>query len=61
VKPDPRIFETLFERYAIDPKDAVYVDDHDRNVETARRLGMRGIQFTGAESLRRELGELRLL
>lgn len=61
LKPDPRIFETLFERYAIDPEDAVYVDDSKRNVETARRLGMRSIHFTGAEALRRELGELRLL
>jgi len=61
VKPDPRIFETLFERYAIDPKDAVYVDDHDRNVETARRLGMRSTHFTGAETLRRELGGMGLL
>jgi 2-haloacid dehalogenase len=61
VKPDPRIFQLLFERYDIDPVEAVFVDDHPRNVETARELGMRGIHFTDAAVLRQELGRLELL
>ena len=61
VKPDPRIFQLLFERYDIDPAEAVFVDDHARNVETARELGMRGIHFTDAAVLREELGRLELL
>jgi 2-haloacid dehalogenase len=61
LKPDPRLYQVLFEKYAVDPADAVYVDDHLRNVEAARRLGMHGIHFTGAASLRRELAGLGLL
>jgi 2-haloacid dehalogenase len=55
VKPDPRIFQLLFEKYDIDPAEAVFVDDHARNVATARALGMSGIHFTGAAVLREEL------
>jgi 2-haloacid dehalogenase len=61
VKPDPRIFQLLFERYDIDPAEAVFVDDHARNVETAQELGMRAIHFTDAAVLREELGRLELL
>jgi 2-haloacid dehalogenase len=61
VKPDPRIYQLLFEKYGIDPAEAVYVDDHPRNVETARELGMLAIHFTGAAALREELGRLGLL
>ena len=61
VKPDPRIYHILFEKYAIDPTEAVYVDDHAPNVDAARQLGMHGIHFTGAGSLRQELGSLGML
>jgi len=61
IKPDPRLFQVLFEKYAVDPRDAVYVDDRENNVEAARRLGMHGILFTDAGSLRRQLGGLGLL
>ena len=30
IKPDPRIFELLIERFAIDPKRAVYIDERRR-------------------------------
>ena len=55
VKPDPRFFQLLFEKYDIDPVDAVFVDDHARNVAAARELGMQGIHFTGAATLREDL------
>lgn len=61
LKPDPRLFRILLQRYAIDPTDAIYVDDHLRNVEAARQLGMHGIHFTDPALLRNELARLRLL
>jgi len=61
IKPDPRIFQLLFEKYDIDPAEAVFVDDHARNVATARELGMPSIHFTDATTLRQELGRLGLL
>jgi len=61
VKPDPQLFRLLFERYAINPAEAVFVDDHARNVEAAQMLGMQGIHFTGADALRGELSRLGML
>lgn len=61
VKPDPRIFQVLFERYEIDPARAIYVDDNAGNVEPARKLGMHGIHFNGPDLLRTELRSLGLL
>src|SRR5690606_39952835 len=39
VKPDPRIYEILIERYALDPRHTLYTDDLSENIEQARRLG----------------------
>ncbi len=46
MKPDPRIYRTLLERYDIAPERAVFFDDRPDNVEAARREGIRGIVFT---------------
>jgi len=61
IKPDPRIFELLIERFAIDPRRAVYIDDVETNVIAARPLGIHGIHFTTPAALRAELAELGLL
>lgn len=61
LKPDPRIFKILFERFKIDPARAVYVDDVQRNVEGARALGMHALLFTDSGALRGELVEIGLL
>jgi 2-haloacid dehalogenase len=58
IKPDERIFRLLLERYALDPRTTVFVDDHETNVEAARRLGIRGIRFVDAAALRVELVRL---
>ncbi|MGA7219636.1 MAG: HAD family phosphatase [Candidatus Sulfotelmatobacter sp.] len=60
-KPDPRIFHHFFEKHAIDPSRAVYIDDLPKNVEAAAALGMHGIVFTDPLSLREELVNLGLL
>ena len=61
IKPDPRIFQLLIERFAIDPQRAVYIDDVAANAMAARPFGMHAIHFTNAEALRQELAELGLL
>jgi len=52
IKPDPRIYQRLFERYGIEPARAIYIDDARRNVEAAAALGMHAWWFQGAEGLR---------
>jgi len=61
IKPDPRIFEVLIERFAINPENAVYIDDVEANVAAAQSFGIHAIQFTTPARLRRELTRLGLL
>jgi len=61
LKPDRRIFELFLHTFRIDPSRAVYIDDHVENVEAATELGMHGIVFTDAGTLRAELTRAGLL
>jgi 2-haloacid dehalogenase len=61
IKPDPRIFELLIERFAIDPQRAVFIDDVAVNAAAARPFGMHAIHFTDPAALRAELVSLGLL
>lgn len=61
VKPDPRIYRLLFERYDVAPSRTIFIDDKALNVTAAEGAGMYGICFTDAVSLRQSLGRLGLL
>lgn len=61
IKPDPRIFALLIERFAIEPQCTVYIDDVEVNVAAARSFGFYGIHFTTPAKLRQELAGLGLL
>jgi 2-haloacid dehalogenase len=60
-KPDPRLYRALIDRYQLDPRRTLFIDDHDPNVEAARALGMIAIAFRDAAQLRAELEQLGLL
>jgi 2-haloacid dehalogenase len=55
LKPDRRIFEIFLDTFRIEPSRAVYIDDRSENVETAIELGMSGIVFRDASTLRVKL------
>ena len=58
VKPDPRIYRALLERYQITPEHAVFLDDVPENAEGARKVGMHAIHFTDLPSALKELHAL---
>ena len=43
-KPDEAIFRVLIDRYRLDPKKCVLIDDNAENCHTAERLGMKTIR-----------------
>ena len=55
VKPDPRLFRVLLDRYGLQAEECTFIDDNPDNVAAARALGMEGIVFCGAEDLRKQL------
>jgi 2-haloacid dehalogenase len=61
IKPDPRIFELLIERFAIDTEDTVYIDDVEANIAAACSFGIHAIHFTSPAALRQEFVGLGLL
>jgi 2-haloacid dehalogenase len=60
VKPDPRLFQRLFERHQVVPSSAVFVDDSAANVAAAADLGLTALQFSDAGTLRSDLVRLGL-
>ena len=55
MKPDRRIFQVLFERHAVTPASAVFIDDVADNAAVAEALGVHGIHFRSPHQLRLEL------
>lgn len=58
IKPDPAIYQALFEKYSLVPEECVFLDDNGDNVAAARKLGMKAIQFHGKEQAELELQAL---
>lgn len=49
------------EKFGLEAGEAVFIDDLAENIETANRLGMTGLQFSGPEKLEADLKGLGLL
>ena len=55
VKPDPAIYALALKRFDIPARDALFIDDHLGNVESANRFGLPALLFTDAVRLERDL------
>ncbi len=44
-KPDPRIYQFAMEKLGVLPKESIFVDDVQKNIDAANNLGMKGILF----------------
>lgn len=58
VKPDPRIYQLLFERFGINPSTALFIDDNPKNVLASRQSGMEALQFVSPEQLQAALYDM---
>lgn len=61
LKPEPEIYRLALDRFALEAGDAVFVDDRADNVAGAQAIGMTGLLFTDADTLRRDLGAIGIL
>lgn len=55
IKPDRAIYQLLCDRYRINPKEAVFLDDNAANVKGAREFGLNAIHFKNYEQAKEEL------
>lgn len=58
IKPEPAIYQHCLAALAVEPSEALFVDDRDVNLEQARAAGIRSIRFDSVEELRRDLHSL---
>ena len=58
IKPDPKIYQLLLERYQIDASKSVFIDDNVKNIIAASELGIKAIHFKNADQLATELMEM---
>ena len=56
-KPDPEIFLEAVRQLELNPEEILFLDDLMHNVDGARKVGLRALQFTDTESLYKELSE----
>jgi len=61
IKPDPRIFALLLERIGRPAAQCLLIDDSEKNIEAARRLGFQTIHFESPEQCEAALITLGLL
>jgi putative hydrolase of the HAD superfamily len=55
VKPDPAIYIHLLKELGTKPEETLFIDDRRVNVEAARALGIRALEFSTVERLREDL------
>ncbi len=51
IKPDPRIYQLLLDRYNLKAEECVFIDDLAANAQGARAVGMNAIHYTGPEAI----------
>ncbi len=55
IKPDPKIWHVLLERYQIKAEESVFIDDNQKNIEMAESLGFNTIHVLPDTDLEKEL------
>ena len=58
IKPDPRIFGILLERYGLNAGECIFIDDSPANIETAARLGFNTLLFDNIGNVTRRVAAL---
>jgi 2-haloacid dehalogenase len=60
-KPFPEFYQILFDRYKVNPAEALFIDDSLRNIEAGQKLRLNTIHFQSSERLHAELVKFGLL
>ena len=60
-KPDYRIYEILLNRYSVNAKNSIFIDDALENIEAANKLGFQTIHFLSASQMETELKNVEVL
>ena len=56
-KPKAQIYQVVLHQLQVEPHEAVFVDDNDRNIEGAQQVGLHVIRFRSSEQTIQALSE----
>lgn len=60
IKPFPKIYKTLLDRYRLNPKNCVFIDDNFDNIKAAKKFGIHGIHYDTSSQLKEELLKMKI-
>ncbi len=58
MKPHKKIYQIALRKIGMSPRECVFVDDHDKCINTAKKLGMHAILFKSSKQVMSELRKL---
>lgn len=58
IKPEPEIYQRLFDKFNLHPKECIFTDDRAINIEGGEQLGMKGIVFKDVRQYEKELRQM---
>ena len=61
VKPNPKIYEILLDRYNLEAESSLFIDDNAENIETAKKIGFKTVHFTDGVNLEQLLKSEKVL
>ena len=61
IKPDPKLYQVLLDRYRLKANESLFIDDNFHNIETARQMGFHTIHFTDNMDLEKVVKEMGVL
>jgi len=60
-KPFPEFYDLMLKRFNLKAEETLFIDDNERNVKAAEKLGIQSIHFKNPDQLRKELMEMGML
>ena len=61
IKPDPKLYQVLLDRYNLKAEESLFIDDNLKNIETAQKMGFHTIHLTKDTDLEKEVKDMGLL
>ncbi|MBS3061844.1 MAG: HAD family phosphatase [Candidatus Diapherotrites archaeon] len=55
LKPDPKIYRIAIRKFNVKPSEILFIDDQERCLVTARKLGMKTLRFTSFSGFKKDL------
>jgi len=60
-KPDAQFYQLLLNRYAVNPSEALFIDDNYRNILAAKEMGIESVHFASVEGLKAKFSQLKII